>query len=160
MARIDLPRLRKTKQMTQRQLAEALGLSQGFMSSVESGRNPFPDERLDDLQKIFPNEDFEQYPMAAPQKPTVAIGSFNSDSDIDINDPATLKALLAYATKQSKEVDSIEQNNVTEAGAYQKRLMELSDELEKCRKARYDLLEENLKLKDLLRRNNIDFTNI
>ena len=160
MARIDLPRLRKTKQMTQRQLAEALGLSQGFLSSVESGRNPFPDERVDDLQTIFPDEDFEQYPMAAPQKPSQALGSFNEDSEININDPETLKALLAYATKQSKEVDNIVQTNGAEAKIYQERLLRLSDELEQGRKARYELLEENLKLKDLLRRNNIDYTNI
>lgn len=160
MARIDLPRLRKTKKMTQRQLAEALGLSQGFMSSVESGRNPFPDERVDDLQKIFPDEDFEQYPMAAPQRPTQAIGSFNEDSEININNPETLKTLLAYATKQSREVDNIVQTNGAEAKEYQERLLRLSDELEKCRKERYEFMEENLKLKDLLRRNNIDYSNI
>lgn len=157
MARYDLPRLRKKKNMTQRQLAEALGLSQGFLSSVESGRNPFPDERIDDLQQIFPKENLEDYIATAPQKPSSAVGSFNLDSEININDPATLKALLAYASRQSKEVDNIEQTTGGEAKVYQERVLRLSDELEKVRKEKYDLLDENLRLKDLLRRNNIDF---
>lgn len=157
MARYDLPRLRKKKNMTQRQLAEALGLSQGFLSSVESGRNPFPDERIDDLQSIFPEENIEDYAATAPQKPSSAVGSFNEGSEIKINDPATLKAFIAFATRQSKEVDSIEQTNGCKEKDYQERLLRLSDELEKVRKEKYDLLEENLRLKDLLRRNNIEF---
>lgn len=150
MARYDLPRLRKTLQMTQSKLAQLLQISQGFLSSVENGRNPFPDERVDDLQKIFPNEDLSDYEVTE-QKALSSIGSDNLFSQVQVNDPETFKALMEYMNRRTREE--------TEACAqYQEKILNLTTELENTRKEKYEYLEEVYRLRDLLRANGIDFT--
>lgn len=61
MARYDLARFRREHNLTQKQLAEALSVTQGFLSSVENGRTPFPEERRKDFEKAFPNVSLDDY---------------------------------------------------------------------------------------------------
>lgn len=61
MARYDLARFRREHCLTQKQLAEALSVTQGFLSSVENGRTPFPEERRKDFEKAFPNLNLDDY---------------------------------------------------------------------------------------------------
>ena len=61
MARYDLKKLRAAYKLTQKELADKLNVTQGFLSSVEKWRNPFPDERIDDLQRVFPDADLDTY---------------------------------------------------------------------------------------------------
>lgn len=61
MAKYDLARFRREHNLTQKQLAEALSVTQGFLSSVENGRTPFPEERRKDFEKAFPGTDLDEY---------------------------------------------------------------------------------------------------
>lgn len=61
MARYDLARFRRDQGITQKQLADILQVTQGFMSSVENGRNPFPEERRKLFDEAFPTVDLERY---------------------------------------------------------------------------------------------------
>lgn len=156
MARYDLPKLRKTLQMTQSQLASLLKISQGFLSSVENGRNPFPDDRIDDLQKVFPNEDLSNYEITSDE-PKNVIGNDNLFSEVQINDPETLKALLEFVNRRTREDTTTVHECSNVSTQYQERIMRLTDELEKTRKEKYDFLEEIYRLRDLLRKNGIDY---
>lgn len=61
MAKYDLARFRREHNLTQKQLAEILKVTQGFMSAVENGRAPFPDERRKDFEAAFPGVDLDDY---------------------------------------------------------------------------------------------------
>ena len=61
MAKYDLARFRREHSLTQKQLAEALSVTQGFLSSVENGRTPFPEERRKDFEKAFPGVNLDEY---------------------------------------------------------------------------------------------------
>lgn len=61
MAKYDLARFRREHNLTQKQLAEALSVTQGFLSSVENGRTPFPEERRKDFERAFPGVVLDDY---------------------------------------------------------------------------------------------------
>lgn len=73
MAKYDLQKFRRERNLTQIQLAKALGVSQGFLSGMETGRNPFPEERRKNFATAFPDVDLEDYllPEKEPVKVTV-----------------------------------------------------------------------------------------
>ena len=71
MARYDLKKLRTAYKITQKELADKLNVTQGFLSSVEKWRNPFPDERIDDLQRVFPDADLTDYEV--PERATHSV---------------------------------------------------------------------------------------
>lgn len=48
---IDLKEFRKSNGLTQAMVAEYLGVSEPFISRVESGRDPLPEDKLDKLIK-------------------------------------------------------------------------------------------------------------
>lgn len=157
MARYDLPRLRKTLNMTQKELAGLLKVSQGFLSSVENGRNPFPDDRVDDLQGVFPKEDLSDYEVTS-QNPQTTIGSDNTQSEVTVNDPDTLKRMMELINSSIKDEKQVVEGMSSRLFEMQDKIMVLSDELEKTRKEKYELKDEVYRLQDLLRENGIDYT--
>lgn len=158
MARFDLARLRKTLKITQKELAETLNITQGFLSSVENGRNPFPDDRVDDLRKAYPQIDLSDYEGMPEPKSASSIGSDNWFSQIHVNDPETFKAFMEFVSHRNNADEATAQDTAVKLTQCQERLMSLSDELEKTRKEKYNLMEENLRLKDLLRKNGIEYS--
>lgn len=164
MARFDLTRLRKEHGITQKELAEKLGLSQGFLSSVESHRNSFPEERVKDLQSIFPDTNLADYDLAGNIPSGTNIGSNNNQSKVNINDDTNIKVLLDYLTKTRNSMGEYENESENEIKEWQKRYDDLLAEMKILRQERdeyfkncYELKIENLQLKELLRRNNIDY---
>lgn len=164
MARYDFTKLRKDLKITQKELADKLGLSQGFLSSVENGRNPFPDERVDDLQSAFPDVNLEEYEIAETDIKTSNIGSHNTASSININEGETVKMLLECLAKANVNIGTARQEEGTEANEWRARFDKVTAELEKVREEKekyqklyYDLLVENTKIKETLKRNNIEY---
>ncbi|MCH5319764.1 MAG: helix-turn-helix domain-containing protein [Paramuribaculum sp.] len=165
MAKYDFHRLRKEVGITQKQLAEKLNITQGFMSSVENGRNLFPEDRIDDLQSLFPQinlEDFEIKEQDTVEKNQ--IGANNTSSDIQINDPETLKMLLSFVhnreivEKGSREMDVEEIKTLRHRNdKLNDKLESLKDNLEKAREEIFKLRQENLILKSLLEQNHIEY---
>ena len=46
---VDLKAFRKANRLTQTQLGEYLGINKSFISTIESGKDPMPEERLSKL---------------------------------------------------------------------------------------------------------------
>lgn len=61
MQHINLQYLRKSHGLTQRQLAERTGYSQGFISQIENGKAPAPAAFVAKLQDVFRMSDAEIY---------------------------------------------------------------------------------------------------
>lgn len=156
MARYDLKKLRAAYKITQKELADKLNITQGFLSSVEKWRNPFPDERIDDLQRVFPDADLTDYevPEAEVQK---IIGSNNSSSEFDINDPEILKQAMVLATSAGTTLEKAREDAVRDAKYWRERYDALEEETKKLRTENADLREEVWRLKELLLENGISY---
>lgn len=166
MAQYDLKRLRRDKGLTQQELAKRLNISQGFLSSVESGRNPFPDERVDDLQSLFPDLILENYEGNIISKEAkMEMGSHNTDSDIRINDPDSFSSLITFLKDAVKGTEKEKQEELGELEAMRSRNEKLTerydrivDELEDARKKLFEAREEIWQLRSLLAEHGIKET--
>lgn len=157
MARYDLRKLRADQKITQQELAKRLKVTQGFLSSVEKWRNPFPDDRIDDLQKVFPDVDLADYEVAEGDVPKESMGSFNKYSDIDINDSKLLMRLLEMISQSSASVEQSRETESMEVIDWRTRYDKLTGETEQLRKENYELKNEILRLKELLLENGISY---
>ena len=61
MAKYDLTKFRQDVRLTQKELANILHITQGFMSSIETGRNQFPRERRVLIEEAFPEYNLDDY---------------------------------------------------------------------------------------------------
>ncbi len=164
MARYDLKRLRTDQKITQKELADRLKVTQGFLSSVEKWRNPFPDDRIDDLQKVFPDVDLTEYEVSEEDVPRENVGSFNRHSEIDINDSKLLLRLLDVIGKSTTSLDDARSAESEETTDWRRRYDKLNDKYEELRAERdsllrekYELRDEIFRLRELLMKNNIDY---
>lgn len=57
----DLKRFRKDKKISQGVLADKLGIGQPFVSQIESGKDPMPDNLIMKLSEIFPSDNISSY---------------------------------------------------------------------------------------------------
>ncbi len=154
MARYDLKKLRTAYKITQKELADKLNVTQGFLSSVEKWRNPFPDERIDDLQSVFPDADLEAYEVPE-DKVKEMIGSGNSSSEVDINDPEVVKQAMSIASAAGVSLEKSREDAVREMKYWRDRYDELEKETKQLRSDNSDLREEVWRLKELLLENGI-----
>lgn len=157
MARYDLRKLRTAHNITQKELADRLKVSQGFLSSVEKWRNPFPDDRVDDLQTSFPDVDLSDFEVAEENVPKGNMGSFNKYSDIDINDSKVLSRLLELINRSSSSVEQSRETAIAEISDWRTRYDNLSKDNEQLRNENYSLKNEILRLKELLLDNGISY---
>lgn len=164
MARYDLKRLRTDHKITQKELADRLKVTQGFLSSVEKWRNPFPDDRIDDLQKVFPDVDLTEYEVSDEDVPRENVGSFKRHSEIDINDSKLLLRLLDVIGKSTTSLDDARSAESEESTDWRRRYDKLNDKYEELRAERdsllrekYELRDEIFRLRELLMKNNIDY---
>ncbi len=153
MARYDFQKLRSDHNITQKELADKLKLS-----------HPFPDDRVQDLQAVFPNTDLSQYEVDEDTLPDRSIGSHNKFSQIDINNPEVLKKLLDIVEKCTSESDGARNAETSESSEWRKRYDKVCAELDAVRserdkymKEKYELQFEIFRLKELLLRNGIEY---
>lgn len=180
MAKYDIKKLRQESKMRQQDLAKALGVSQGFLSSIENGKNLFPYDRIDLLQRAFPDKDIEKYELldditSSNLESSGSVGSGNTLSTLNINSPEALKILSEFLTEYSKRVqaeDEKQKQSIShEAELVDRQNNQLRDKIDKLyekldeTRCKYDKLyeeflsikEENSRLKELLRSNHIYF---
>lgn len=141
MAQYDLKRLRKEKGITQQGLAKALNITQGYLSSIESGRNTFPDDKVDELQALFQDIRLEDYENEGA--PKIEIGNHNTASDIRICDPNTMSSFMAMvsAAFQNKQKDRSEnEDELVKLKARNEKLADRNDKLAD----RYDRMVDEL----------------
>ena len=156
MARYDLKKLRAAYKLTQKELADKLNVTQGFLSSVEKWRNPFPDERIDDLQSVFPDADLSDYEVPE-EKVKEMVGNDNMASDLNINDPEVLKQAMSLASAAGVTMEKAREDAVRDAKYWRERFDELEKEAKKLRTDNAELREEIWRLKELLLENGISY---
>lgn len=76
---LNLKALRKAKKITQQELAELLGCDQSFISQIESGRRPIPEDFIERLVENFGN-DLSEYKIQKEVSSTI-IDRANIDYD-------------------------------------------------------------------------------
>lgn len=107
VAKYDLQKFRRERSLTQIQLAKALGVSQGFLSGMETGRNPFPEERRKNFAEAFPDVDLEAYLL--PEKELVK-GTTTEYEDLEAARNGVQKMVreVRVETGESKREDAAE----------------------------------------------------
>lgn len=156
MARYDLKKLRAAYKLTQKELADKLKITQGFLSSVEKWRNPFPDERIDDLQNVFPDADLSDYEVPE-EKVKEMVENNNTASDLKINDPEVLKRVMSLASAAGVTMEKAREDAVRDAKYWRDRFDEVEKEAKKLRTDNAELREEIWRLKELLLENGISY---
>lgn len=155
MARIDFVKLRKRAGLSQRELADILQVQPSFLSAIENGRSRMPEEKLEKLREIFEIDDFEDFLID------------------DGNDMATSVAPHTHMLDQSDSLthllthfhDLAHKNSHSGAGEdssgridfLTRRNDRLSERIDDLREEVDELRRENLRLKELLLRNSIEF---
>lgn len=57
----DLERFRKTKNISQKEISEAVNLPQSFLSAIEHGKKVAPDSLIDELARIYNVDNISDY---------------------------------------------------------------------------------------------------
>lgn len=57
----DLKYFRKGKKISQKKLADLLGVGQSFISQIETGKDPMPDSLINKLAEIYPNDTLDVF---------------------------------------------------------------------------------------------------
>lgn len=140
MSRLNLLKLRKTINISQRELAEKLNVQPSFLSAIENGRSRFPEDKLSKLKEIFDLNDLDDFYM---------------EEDIESNSyvpPHTHPHTHPHEHESSREkelqqrIETLENRN----DRLSQRVDDLRDEVD-------SLLRENLRLKELLSMHRIQY---
>ena len=57
----DLESFRVDKNLSQRALADQLGIAQSFVSKIENGKEPMPEAHISQLANLYPSDDIDKY---------------------------------------------------------------------------------------------------
>lgn len=164
MAKFNLSQLRKDVGITQKDLADILEVSQGFMSSVESGRNPFPEERIGKLIAAFPSINLDMYRMDETNANKLVTNSYNNQSPVNINDKELINFIFEQVNKatamKNKELETMQEELVSLRKSYHG-LVETSEKqraaIDDYQQKIFALNDENMKLRMTLLENGIKF---
>ncbi|MDE6522329.1 MAG: helix-turn-helix domain-containing protein [Muribaculaceae bacterium] len=155
MKRIDFVRLRKRAGMSQRELADLLQVRPSFLSAIENGKSRMPEEKLDKIKEIFELDSLDDYMAEEHVEQTVPPHTHTMDQ----ND--TLAQLLNHfhdlAHQREREHSGQDADMASRIEFLMKRNDRLSDRVDDLRDEVDALREENLRLKELLLKNGIQF---
>lgn len=182
MKRFQLARFRKDHNMSQKDLAEKLSITQGFLSSIENGRSPLPVGKLNKLFEIFDVDNIDDYyvddeeAIDAPEDSNSPIPTTSGltpiqiiDSMLDVNSSKVVTKLIevirenignsvktAFDSEQvvAEKDKEIKQLNrdIREA---EERAQKFREEADQWREKFYTLREREFAYKELLMQNNI-----
>lgn len=162
--RYDIARLRKELGLSQKELAEKLGIRQSFLSSIETGKSPLPANKRPLLMSLCHPHHLDDYIIGAPTPHTGAHGQAHP-SFIDGNETNMFKELLNYFHEQAHhekdehheqlhmQLNSYQERNdrLTEKNeALQEKIEILNDRIEQLRQELLEVKSENLNLKEQL----------
>ncbi len=155
MNRIDFVKLRKRAGMSQRELADLLQVRPSFLSAIENGKSRMPDEKLDKIKEIFELDSLDDYMVDDHAEIIVPPHTHAMDQ----ND--TLAQLLNHfhdlAHQKEREHSSVDAESLERIEFLSKRNDRLSDRVDDLRDEVDALRQENLKLKELLLKNGIQY---
>ncbi|MDE6301834.1 MAG: helix-turn-helix domain-containing protein [Muribaculaceae bacterium] len=84
MPRIDIAQLRKSLGISQSELAQKLQINQSFLSAIENGRSPLPQEKENRLAEIFPDVDFSEFMMEPERDSAKSIDDLSETEMINL----------------------------------------------------------------------------
>lgn len=151
MSRLDISRLRKMAGMSQRTLADKLGVRQSFLSAIENGKSRVPEDKLERIKQMFGEEAVAHCMIAEEADGVDMSGHTHGEAD-------TLTHLLQHIHEQAHQMsDTISspqrhrEAELEEHNSYlAKRNDQLSERLDLLREEIDELRKENLRLKELL----------
>lgn len=167
--RFDLARLRKKLNLSQKELAEKLGIRQSFLSAIETGKSPLPADKRLMLAKLSEPESLEDYIIENSAESTHGHNQQNFGA---MSETGMLKELLNYFhTQAHRDQDKHHENMHLQLDSFQHRndrlqkkndeltdkIQNLSDLVEQLRTELHSTRTENLHLKELLIKNNISY---
>lgn len=156
MNRIDLARLRKAESLSQRKLAEMLDIKPSFLSAIENGRSRLPDDKLDKLRTIFGDHALEDFYVDDTAEPTVPPHTHIHDEGDSLT--RLLNHFHNLAHKRSNDCDGREKVLTERIEFLSQRNDRLSDRLDTLREEVDALRNENLRLKEILIRNGLSYS--
>ena len=156
MERLDLLRLRKSAGMSQRELAEALGVRPSFLSAIENGKSRLPDEKIERLKILFDKDDLSEFYVDDAEINSNIVPPHSHAVD----ETDSITRLLQHIHAQAHKGDHERHNRETELqkriDALSERNDRLSCRLDELRDEIDRLNSEKLTLMSLLVKNNID----
>ena len=170
--KIDIAKFRKSRSLSQKELAEKLGVKQSFLSAIETGKSPLPSDKMHKLQDIYPDVDFNDYRPDTVNSGNIDNGTFRTDEPGSGGETKMLSELLNYfhsqAHKEQDKLNSTLTSQIDSLQAKNDKLLEKNDKLqEKCdnllekiellREELFEVKSENIKLKSILIENRITF---
>ncbi len=156
MSRIDLTRLRKRAGMRQSDLAALLQVKPSFLSAIENGRSRLPEEKIEKIKAIFELDSLDDYMIADEAESVVPPHTHASEPSDAITQLLNHFHELAHQRERAhggqaesecaERIDFLTRRN----DRLSERVDELRDEVDA-------LMRENMRLKELLIRNGIDY---
>lgn len=156
MQRVDLAKIRSDYSISQKDLAEKLGVKQSFLSNIERGRSPLPPEKLDKIIEIFEIEDIDSYYIEDIGNNGVSKSQSDNTNSI-INDSAIFEKFVRIMEKMTEAKNANESEALSRIERLQDRNDFLNSQVDELRKDLTRLLHENFALKELLIKNGIDY---
>ncbi len=155
MKKIDFVRLRKRAGMSQRELADLLQVRPSFLSAIENGKSRMPEEKLDKIMEIFELDSLEDYMVDEQAEQSVPPHTHTMDQ----NDTLTQLLNHFHDLAHQRERGHSGQDADTSARIefLTKRNDRLSERVDDLRDMVDSLREENLRLKELLIKNGIQY---
>ncbi len=155
MNRIDFVKLRKRAGMSQRELADLLQVRPSFLSAIENGKSRMPDEKLDKIKDIFELDSLDDY-MIEDHSDSIVPPHTHAMDQSD-----TLAQLLNHFHELAHQKEREHSGHDAEADAriefLSKRNDRLSERVDDLREEVDSLRQENLRLKELLLKNGIQY---
>lgn len=165
----DIAGIRKALSLTQKELAEKLGIRQSFLSTVESGKNRLVADKLDRLKELCRDLDIEKFRVDNSMNST---GNNVAAGGIERPEGNMITELLNYFHSQAHKQQNDEHDQLhSQMHVYQDRLDRvieknealqekielLTTRIESLREEIFNVKEENLRLKELLLKYNIPY---
>lgn len=155
MNRIDLVRLRKRAGMSQRELADLLQVRPSFLSAIENGKSRMPEEKLDKIKEIFLLDSLDGYIIEDHVEQSVPPHTHALDQSDSLTQ--LLNHFHDLAHQREREHMSQDADALARIEFLSKRNDRLSDRVDNLRDEVDTLRTENMRLKELLLKNGIDY---
>lgn len=119
----DLKAFRSHRNLTQKEIAEAVKRPQSFLSAIEHGKRSAPSELLDDLSRIYKVDNISDY---LSERPVMTFGSVEDVHNSIVNSPGGEVLVNEFGGKLSH--DEIQRILDIEEIAWKKKLRDSTEE--------------------------------
>ena len=140
MSRLDINRIRKERQLTQKQLAQLTSYPQGFISQIENGKAKCPLAFIEKVRDIFGITDIENYIIDEQPEPDGADKDNKAEEQVATSAPVQEASADSMATQSPDQF--ITMSFLTMLQRKEKRIEELEAENRELRMKLNELLVE------------------